>query len=425
MKRRDFLKGSAAAGVWIAGVQRGFGQEKSPNAKLNIGMIGVSGMRGRDHLAALAGENLAALCDVDDAFLGQAAEKLPRASKYADFREMLEKEKSLDAVCISTPDHQHAVMAVAAMKLGKHVYVEKPLAHSIYEARVMRETAAQRKVATQMGTQIHSGDNYRRVVELVRGGAIGAVREVHTFLGGARWMADGLPKDDPAPPTLRWDLWIGPAAERPYSKGYHPGGSWRKYWNFGGGDLADMGCHHLDLPFWALGLKTPLTAEARGPQSNPDGAPAWIEVDWTYAESPVRHTWYHGDRRPALLKELKQEKKWGGAGNLFVGEKGCLLANYGQHKLLPEDKYADFEAPKPSIPSSPGHHAEWIAACKGGPPALCNFDYAGALTESVLLGNVAFRTGRKIEWDAAAMKAKGAPEADAFLKREFRKGWTL
>ena len=424
MKRRDFLKGAVASGAWIAGVQRGFGQETSPNAKLNVAMIGVAGMRGKDHLGALGSENQVALCDVDATLLGLAGEKLPMAAKYADFRELLEKEKSIDAVCISTPDHLHAVIAVAAMKLGKHVYVEKPLAHSIHEARAMRETAAQRKVATQMGTQIHSGDNYRRVVELIRSGAIGAVKEVHTFLGPTPWSADALPGADPLPATLSWDLWVGPAAERPYSRGYHPGGGWRRYWNFGGGHLADMGCHHIDLVFWALGLKTPLTAEARGPKPHADGAPPWLEVDWTYAESPAKHTWYHGDRKPALLKELGWEKKWG-AGSLFVGEKGNLLANYGQYKLLPEEKYADFEAPKPTIASSPGHHKEWVLACKGGPAALCNFEYAGALTESVLLGNVAYRTGKKVEWDAAAMKVKGVPEADAYLRREFRKGWSL
>jgi predicted dehydrogenase len=424
MKRREFLGASAAAGFWIAGRQVGFGQEKSPNAKVNVGHIGVAGMRGADHLGQMAGQNQIALCDVDEKNLAQGAVKLSKAAKYADWREMLEKEKSLDCIVISTPDHIHAAAGVMAMKLGKHVYTEKPMAHTVWEVRTMTEVAAERKLQTQMGTQIHAGDNYRRVVELVQGGAIGKISEVHVWLGPTQWTASGLPKEGgPTPAGLNWDLWVGPSEERPYSNRYHPL-KWRCYWNFGGGHLADMGCHHIDLVFWALGLKTPLTAEARGPKPHADGAPAWLEVDWTYAESPVKHTWYHGDRKPALLKELGWEKKWS-AGSLFTGEKGHLLANYGQYKLLPEEKYADFEAPKPTIASSPGHHKEWVAACKGGPAALCNFDYAGALTESVLLGNVAYRTGKKVEWDAAAMKVKGVPEADAFLRREFRKGWTL
>ena len=424
LNRRDFLSAASAAGLWIAGAARGYGQSASPNAKLNIGLVGVSGMRGKSHLAACASQTIAAICDVDAAHLGAVAQAHPKAAAYRDFREMLEKEKGLDAVLITTPDHVHAPAALMAMKLGKHVYVEKPLAHSVHEARLLRETAAARKVATQMGTQIHSGSNYRRVVELIRAGAIGRVREVHTFLGGMRWTADALPAADDCPPTLSWDLWLGPAAERPFSKGYHPAGGWRRYWNFGGGDLADMACHHVDLPFWALSLKSPHTIEAKGPPVHPDGAPPWLEVTWTFADPAVTLTWYHGDRLPAKLKELGWEKKWRG-GNLFVGEKGCLLANYGEHRLLPEETYADFVPPPPSIPESPGHHEEWFEACRGGAPALCNFDYAAALTECVLLGNVAYRSGKTIEWDAAALRAKNAPEADAFLKREYRKGWSL
>ena len=419
MNRRDFLRTSAAAGVWIAGVQRGYGQEKSPNARLNVAVVGVAGMRGSSHLAGCASENIVALCDVDEGFLGKAAEKLPKASKWADFREMLDKDKSIDAVCVSTPDHLHAPIGVRAMRLGKHLYSEKPLAHSIHEARTMREVAAQTKVATQMGTQIHAGENYRRVVELLRAGVIGKVKEVHVYVGGA-WTADGWPKDDPLPPGLSWDLWTGPAAERPFSKGFHPTG-WRRYWNYGGGHLADMGCHHIDLPFWALGLKAPTTCVAEGPPVNEIGAPPWLKVTWGFADGLKLH-WTHGDKRPEIFTQGRL--KWAG-GNCFVGEKGMLFADYGQHKLWPEENFVDVEAPKPSIAPSPGHHAEWIAACKGGPPALCNFDYAGALTECVLLGNVAYRSGQAIEWDSAGLKAKNSPEADAFLRREYRKGWNL
>ncbi len=417
MKRRDFLKG--AAGFWIAGAARGYGQSTSPNAKLNVAMVGVAGMRGADHLRGCASENIVALCDIDANFLGKAAEKLPKASTWSDFREMLDKDKSIEAVCVSTPDHLHAPIGTAAMKLGKHLYSEKPLSHSIYEARTMRELAAQKKVATQMGTQIHAGDNYRRVVELIRAGAIGKVTDVHVHVGGQPWTADGWPKDDPLPAGLSWDLWTGPAAERPFSKGLHPTG-WRRYWNYGGGHLADMGCHHIDLPFWALGLKAPKSCTAEGPPVNAVGAPPWLKVTWDFGD--VKLHWTHGDKKPEIFTQGRL--KWGG-GNCFVGEKGLLFADYGNHKLWPEEKFVDFEAPKPSIPASIGHHNEWIAACKGGPPALCNFEYAGLLTECVLLGNVAYRSGKKIEWDSAALKAKDAPEADAFLRREYRKGWSL
>jgi predicted dehydrogenase len=429
LSRREFL-GTAAragAGFWVAGRQLSFGQEKSPNARLNIGFVGVGGMRGKDHLGACAGETVAALCDVDDRTLAHAAAQYPKAASYNDFRLMLEKEKGLDAVVLSIPDHVHVPAAVMAMRLGKHVYCEKPLAHSVYEARVAAETALKTKVATQMGTQIHAENNYRRVVELVQSGAIGGVREVQVFVGGHIWTASSLPGDDvPCPAHVHWDLWLGPAAERPYSRQYHPT-NWRSFWNFGGGHLGDMGCHHIDLAFWALKLRHPRTIQARGPEVNPDGAPPWLEVTWEFDARgempPVRLVWTHGEKKPAIFQERKLPE-WGN-GTLFVGEKGMLLADYGKHKLLPEDDFRDFRRPEPTIPNSIGHHAEWIRGAKTGEPTLCNFDYSGALTETVLLGNVAYRTGQKIEWDAAALKARNCPQANAFLRREYRKGWTL
>lgn len=430
MRRRDFLRGTsaAAAGFWIAGRQVGYGQEKSPNAKLNVGHVGVAGMRGADHLAAMASQSQVALCDVDDKNLAQAAIKLPNAAKYNDFREMLEKEKSLDCVVVSTPDHVHAPAGVMAMKLGRHLYTEKPMARTVAEVRLMTRTAAERKLKTQMGTQIHAGDNYRRVVELVQSGAIGAVREAHVWLGPTQWTASGLPKDDkPAPEGLHWDLWLGPSEERPYSPRYHPM-KWRCYWNFGGGHLADMGCHYIDLVFWSLKLGHCLTVEAEGPEVDEHGAPPWLVSKWTFPARgempPCTLTWYHGDKYPAALTE-KKLGDWKGAGVLFVGEKGMIASNYGQHKLLPEADYKEFKRPEPTIAKSPGHHQEWMEAIRGGAPALCNFDYAGPLAETVLLGNVAYRTGRKLEWDAAALKAKNCPEADRYLRREYRKGWTL
>jgi predicted dehydrogenase len=415
MKRRDFLK----AGVFLSVAPR---LSASPNEKLNVGMIGVAGMRGADHLRAMASQNIAALCDVDEKFLEGAAAKHPGAKKYFDFREMLEKEKSLAAVVISTPDHVHAPAAVMAMRLGKHVYCEKPMAYSLFEVRAMREAAVKHKVATQMGTQIHSDPNYRRVVELVRAGAIGKVSEVHVWLGRTPWTAKGLPVHNPAPAVpshLKWDLWLGPAEERPFSPRYHPQG-WRCYWNFGGGHLADMGCHFIDLPFWALDLRAPLTAEAEGPPLDEHGAPPWLVARWEF-EGGLTLTWYHGeDKRPP--HDLGD---WKGPGVLFVGDKGRIVSNYGAHKLLPEADFKDFKRPEKTIPESIGHHNEWIEASKGGKPALCNFDYAGSLTEAVLLGNVAYKAGKKVEWDPAALKVKNVPEADRFIRRQYRKGWSL
>jgi predicted dehydrogenase len=430
MNRRDFLRQSAVlgAGAWITGVQRGYGQEKSPNAKINVGHIGCAGMRGADHLSQMSAQNQIALCDVDEKNLAQGAAKLPNASKYNDFREMLEKEKSLDCIVISTPDHIHAPAGVMAMRMGKHVYTEKPMAHTVHEVRLMTDLAAERKLKTQMGTQIHAGDNYRRVVEVIQGGAIGKVHEVHVWLGGTQWTASGLPKDSPPVPAgLHWDLWLGPAEERPYNPRYHPL-KWRCYWNFGGGHLADMGCHYTDLPFWALNLGHCTSVEAEGPEVDPHGAPPWLISRWTFPARgqlpPVKLTWYHGDKGPSQLAEGKLGD-WKGAGVLFLGEKGMLVSNYSLHKLLPEAEFRDFVRPEPTLPKSPGHHQEWIEAIRGGKPSLCNFDYAGPLAETVLLGNVAYRAGKRLEWDPKALKATNCPEADRFIRKEYRKGWAL
>ena len=428
MNRREFLKRAGAAGVgfWTSArfaPARGYPR----NARLNVAVIGAAGMRGADNTQGVSSETLLAFCDVDEKNLARALAKYPRAVPYHDFRIMLEKEKSLDAIVISTPDHIHAPAGVMAMKLGKHVYSEKPLAHSVFEARTLAKLAAERKLATQLGTQIHAGSNYRRAVELIQAGAVGPVEEVHVWVGGA-WTAGDLPKSyPPCPPHLHWDLWLGPAAERPYHPEYHPV-NWRKWWNFGGGHLADMGCHWIDLAFWALKLRHPLTVEAQGPPAHPEGAPPWLVVTWTFParESlpPVTLKWYHGDRKPPHATDGRLGD-WKGNGVLFVGKKGMLLADYGNHRLLPAEDFKDYARPPKSIPESIGHHAEWVKACKDGSPTTCNFDYSGALSEAVLLGNVAYRTGKKLEWDAQALKAKNGPEADRFLRREYRKGWAL
>jgi predicted dehydrogenase len=404
------------------------------NEKLNIAGIGVAG-RGGDDIQGVAGENLVALCDVDDAHAAKTFEKFPAAKRYKDFRKMLDEIHSqIDAVVVGTPDHTHAPAAVMAMKLGKHCYCEKPLAHTVYEARTLAEIARDKKLVTQMGTQIHADNNYRRVVELVQTGAIGSIGEVHVWLsanfkGPAKptdmWQPD-LPKEQPpVPPTLDWDLWLGPAAYRPYSPQYVPG-RWRGWWNFANGTLGDFFCHYCDLAFWALKLRYPTTIQAEGPV-HPESAARWTIARQEYAARgdlpPVTLTWYNGGGYPAFLQE-KKIPTWPSA-VLFLGSKGMLIADYTKHQLLPQEQFVDFKRPDPFIPNSIGHHQEWIQACKTGGPTTCNFDYSGALAEAALLCNVALRTGQKLTWDPKALKATNCPQADAFLRREYRKGWTL
>jgi predicted dehydrogenase len=422
--RRDFLKNAAmiAGGFWISGAASR-AANGSPNEKLNIGVIGVN-HRGADNLKGVSGENIVALCDIDDNYLAEAKKHFPKAKTFSDWRK-LNEFKEIDAVVISTTDHTHAPASIMAMKLGKHVYCEKPLAHDVSEARIVGETCRKSKVATQMGTQIHAGDNFRRVVELIQTGVIGPVHEVHVWCSRVSGPAKHPTETPPVPSNLHWDLWLGPAPDRPYHPSYLPGNlTWNRWWDFGNGTLGDMGSHLIDLPFWALNLRYPSTVEAEGPPVDRDICPAWMIVRWDHPASKDRPAlkviWYHGGKRPAGI----DLGKWSN-GILFVGDKGQLLADYGRYLLLPEDRFRDFKPPKPTIPASLGHYQEWIHACKTGAPTLCNFDYSGALIEHNLLGNAAYRAGKKLEWDPKKLKATNCPEADEFLNREYRKGWTL
>ena len=440
INRRTFLQSTAIAGA-TASVAPAFLRGRNLNERLNIAVIGTGG-RGGSNLRSVSGENITALCDVSEPNLNRAAKKFPRAKRYADFRKLFEHPKDFDAVVVSTCEHTHAFATLPALQLGKHVYCEKPLTHNVYEARVIRLAAAKAKVATQMGIQIHARDNYRRVVELIQSNAIGPVKEVHVWVGrawGRQSAADAKQNRDivsvrerpsekhAVPSGLNWDLWLGPAPYRPFNKVYVPGPKWYRWWDFGNGTMSDLGSHWIDLPFWALKLKVPKTIHAKGPKPHAEIAPASMQVTYEYGSRgklpPVSLTWYQGANKPALLKQGKIPKY--GSGVLFVGSKGMLLSNYSRHVLLPEKKFADFKRPQPSIPKSRGQHAEWIHAAKTGAPTTCNFDYSGWLTEANHLGNVAYRVGKKLVWDAEKMQAVNAPEANRFLKREYRKGWTL
>lgn len=440
MKRRSFIARSAMGFAGLAGAPNFISAQGSYN-KLNIGVIG-SGGRGAGNLAGVSSENIVALCDVNKANLDRAAEKHQNAAKYTDFRRLLDKQNSFDAVVVSTCEHTHAMATLAALQMKKHVYCEKPLTHNVHEARMVRQEAAKVKVATQMGIQIHSGENYRRVVELIQTNAIGPVNEVHVWVSRSWGLQSAeeakkhgdivhvteRPKDStPVPAGLDWDLWLGPAPYRPFHEVYFPGPKWYRWWDFGNGTMSDLGSHWNDLPFWALKLQAPSTIEAFGPPANPEIAPATMRAVYEFPKRgdlpAVKMTWHQGTSKPDLWNEGKIPK-WGN-GVLFIGSKGMLLSDYSKYQLLPEKQFEGFKAPEPFIPRVKSHYAEWIEACKTGKQTSCNFEYSGWLTESNHLGNVAYRVGKKLLWDAANIKATNCPEADKFIRREYRKGWQL
>jgi predicted dehydrogenase len=429
LNRRRFLQQTVLGGAGLFSSNFAFGRPRkiSANEKLNIGIVGVA-HQGNYNLGNVASENIVALCDVDDSYLAEASKRFPAARTYNDFHRLLD-QKDIDAVVVATPDHTHAVATVAALKSGRHVYCEKPLTRTLSECRIVMETARKMKRATQIGTQIHAGTNYRRAVELVQSGAIGPVSEVHVWVT-ATYGGKDRPKDTPPVPAgLHYDLWLGPVEPCPYSPDYLPA-VWRNWWAFGGGALADFGCHFMDLPHWALQLRAPLTAEVvEGPPVHPDSVPPWLIVRYQYParaeQPPVTLTWYHGGKQPppeVLSADLAAKWK---SGVLFVGKKGALLSDYSRHLLLPERDFAGSAPPSPFIVDSIGHHAEWIRACKTGEPTTCNFDYSGALTEAVLLGNVAYRAGARIQWDSKQLRATGCPQAEPFIRHHYRRGWKL
>jgi predicted dehydrogenase len=442
LTRRDFVQQTALAGAALLGAPA-IVSCRAPSSKLNIVIIG-SGGRGGANLRQMLGENIVALCDVYLPNLDRAATKAPRARKFQDFRKLYDtlKDSEFDAVVVSTTEHTHAFATLPALERKKHVYCEKPLTHNLREARLITEAAKKAGVATQMGTQIHASNNYRRVVELIQGGAIGPVHEAHVWVSRAWgwqsqedarkhrdivWTVDRPKAKTPVPTGLDWDLWLGPAPRRPFNSVYVPGPKWYRWWDFGGGTMSDLGSHWIDLPFWALKLDAPRKVEAGGPAPHPEIAPASMWAAFHYGSRgdmpPVKVTWYQGMEKPAIWKEGKIPQ-WGN-GVLFLGSRGMLLADYGKHTLLPEKEFVDYKRPEKTIPDSLGHHAEWIHACKTGAPTTCHFGYSGRLTEANHLGNVAFRVGKRIEWDTQDMRIPNMPEAEALLGREYRGSWKL
>jgi len=433
------MGGAAAAGAFtiVPRYVLGGPGRAAPSEKLNIAGIGVGGQGGGD-LRAVSSENIVALCDVDWNHAAGTFRRYPKAKKYWDFRKMLEKEdKNIDAVVVATPDHMHAVATMMAIKMGKHVYCEKPLAHDIFEVRKVTEAAREAGVATQLGNQGQASPETRLVCEFIWDDAIGPVREVHSWCN--RYISPrGLerPKDkQPVPATLNWELWLGTAAWRPYHSCYLPF-SWRGWWDFGTGVLGDIGCHQFAPIFRALKLGYPTSVEACSSGVNSETAPLASMVRYEFPVRddmpPVKLTWYDGGLMPARPAELEDGRRMGGADdNLYVGDKGKMLG----HRLIPESRNNEYGKPPEVLPRSPGHHKEWILACKGGPPAGSNFDVSGPMAEVVLLGNIAVRMGKelyekglKLYYDGPKMNITNLPEANKYIRREYREdreGWTL
>ena len=442
--RRQFLGGAVAVGaasMLPTDTTRAAERSEGSGDKLNMAIIGCGG-RGRANMGGVSSENIYALCDTNPAAIEAAKSAHPDARVASDWRELIE-DSQIDAVVVSTADHHHAPISIAAMRAGKHVYCEKPLAHTVQEARLMQDVylGAGGKIATQMGTQIHAGDNYRRVVEIVQSGMIGEISEAHVWCSRSiRAVQPPVLEQQPVPSGFAWDAWLGPAADRPYNEGYWKGGNlnWNRRWEFGNGVLGDMGSHLIDLPFWALDLRRPSTIESQGPPPSDVACPPWQQVTWTHAARPgsgphhaaCKVVWYHGGegmkRRAEYLQPLvgsdTEINKWG-IGVAFVGSEGTVVADYGQIVLSPGEKFKDQPRPEQTIAKSLGHYREWIHAAKTGGETLCNFDYSGALIEHNLLGNVAHRLGETIEWNPESLTAENIPGMERFTGKAYRSEW--
>lgn len=446
ISRRQFLNSTAVAAAafsFVSSKVLGLDGSNSANDRLNIAGIGIGGQGSHD-LAQMESENIVALCDVDWSYTGRIFNQYPNAKKWKDYRKMLDEQKDIDAVVIATPDHHHAFAALEAMKRGKHVYCEKPLTHSVWEARQLTLAAQKYKVATQMGNQGQASEATRKLCEYILADAIGPVREVHIWTDRpARGLFDvywpqgiARPKETPpVPKELDWDLWLGPAPERPYNPIYHPF-RWRGWWDFGTGALGDIGCHAFDPVFRALKLGSPIAVEASSTLVNEETYPLGSMVTYYFPARQnmpeLKLVWYDGGLRPPRPQELEPGRVWGDNGKLLVGDKGKIIEGSGSFVLIPESKNKEFGEPPKVLPRSPGHYKEWILACKGGQPAGSNFAWAGPLAETVLLGNIALRsqireemTRLRLEWDPVNLKIKNLDEANKFIRRNYRPGWDL
>ncbi|HAA60500.1 MAG TPA: dehydrogenase [Planctomycetaceae bacterium] len=428
--RRDFLQTSAAMGTafWVASDQESWAAPKSPNEKIRFACIGVGGKGSSDSADAGRHGDVVAICDVDSNTLNKAGNRFKNAKKFNDYRDMLTKmADSIDAVTVSIPDHNHAPASAMAMKLGKHCFTQKPMTHSIYEARQMAILATKNKVQTQMGNQGTASSKLREGAAIVQSGVLGQIKEVHVWTNRPVWPQGGpRPKAATPPKHLNWDAWLGPAPERPYGNGYHPF-AWRGWWDFGTGALGDMACHTMNMPFMALNLKDPISVEATNSGHNKDSYPKSSVITYEFPKlgerNAVKMIWYDGGERPAQ-KLLPKEHKVPRTGSLLIGDKGMLLSpgDYASNSNI----VIGVDTPKVDFEKSPGHFTEYARAITDGKPARSNFpEYAGPLTEVVLLGNLAVWAEKKVEWDAKTLTPKNAPEVKQIVRREYRKGWTL
>lgn len=438
MKRRQFLKTTTAAVAGFVIVPRHVvaGAETAPpSEKLNIAGIGIGG-QGGGVLRDMADENIVALCDVDSNKAAETFNRFERAKKYKDYRVLLDQEKGIDAVMIATPDHMHAPITVAALRSGKHVYVEKPMAHSIEEARVMTRLAKETGLVTQMGNNGHAGEGLRLTREWIQAGAIGKVTDIHCWSDrpGHFWK-QGLDRPTDKPPVpegLDWDLWLGAAQERPYHSVYHPS-TWRGWIDFGTGALGDMAIHNMDPAFYALDLGPPVATEAKTSELKPESYPEWNIISYEFAangdQPAVKITWYDGGKMPPNPRDREDANPLGDNGIYFVGDRGTIVCGgwSGSPALYPARRRDEFERPEKAIPRSIGHRTEWIQACKDRKPddAKAGFAYSGPFTEALLVGNLAVLLQKRIEWNAQEMIATNAPEAVRLIRKEYRKGFEI
>lgn len=449
--RRGFLTAGAAASFGFSIVPRhvlGAPGQPPPSGRLNIGCVGIGG-RGNSLVktfAAMPNVRVSALCDVDTARAADIAKAYPALPFYRDYRAMLEKEKGLDAVIVATPDHTHTPVSLAAMKLGKHVYCEKPMAHTIEEARLMAKVAAETKTVTQMGNGGHGGEGLRLTKEWLDAGAIGQVKEVHVWTDrpvmnmGAKavkvWHSNGQRRPaatPPVPASLDWNLWQGPAPEHAYHPDYAPQ-VWRPWFDYGNNAIGDMMVHNADPAWYALELGAPDAVEALTSEKNPDSFPVWNVITWEFGSKgkrgPVKLTWYDGGKMPPPPPGMEPDRKLDHNGVYFVGEKGVILCGgwSGPPRLVPESAMKTFERPAKTIPRSKwGHYREWVEASIAGKPmdAQAGFWWSGPYMESLLVGTLAVRLNKRIEWDGAAMRATNAPEAEPLIRKAYRNGFDL